>query len=71
MRKAGARIGLALVGLLGVIAIGLAVWEPLLATRAEAPPPHRYDTRIVRDSYGVPHIFGTSEIGRASCRERV
>ena len=61
MRKAGARIGLALVGLLGVTAIGLAVWEPLLATRAEAPPPHRYDTRIVRDSYGVPHIFGTTD----------
>ena len=50
--------GLALVIL---VAIGLATWEPLLATRSAGPPPHRYDTRIARDHWGVPHVFGTTD----------
>ena len=49
-------------GLLVILAgIGLAVWEPLLATRAAPPPAHRYDTMVVRDSWGVPHIFGRTD----------
>ncbi len=50
-----------LVALLVVVAIGLAVWEPLTATAAAPPPAQRYDTRIVRDTFGVPHIFGTTD----------
>ncbi len=45
----------------GIVAIGLMLWEPLLAMRRSAPPAHRYDARIVRDEFGVPHIFGKSD----------
>jgi acyl-homoserine-lactone acylase len=55
------RIGLTLGGILVVVAIGLATWEPLLATRAAPPPAHAYDVKIVRDDFGVPHIFGTTD----------
>lgn len=52
-------LGLLLVLIL--VAIGLAVWEPLLATETAPPPPQRYDTRIARDRWGVPHIFGATD----------
>ena len=55
------KLGLGLLTLLVLVAIGLAVWEPLAATRAEAPPTHSYDVQIARDSYGVPHIFGPTD----------
>jgi acyl-homoserine-lactone acylase len=55
------RIGLTLLVLVVLAAIGLATWEPLLATRAAAPPAHDYDVTIVRDDFGVPHIFGTTD----------
>ncbi|WP_242098808.1 penicillin acylase family protein [Sphingomonas sp. CROZ-RG-20F-R02-07] len=52
----------ALLILLGIlIAAGLAAWEPLTASRAAPPPPHRYDTVIARDRWGVPHIFGRTD----------
>lgn len=47
--------------LISLTAIGLAAWEPLTAHAPAPPPSHRYDTRIVRDSFGVPHIFGTTD----------
>ncbi len=50
-----------LVVLLVIVAVGLAVWEPLLAEDVAPPPAHRYDTRIARDSFGVPHIFGKAD----------
>ncbi|WP_425229321.1 penicillin acylase family protein [Sphingomonas sp.] len=46
---------------LALILLGLATWEPLLATRATAPPARRYDTVIARDRWGVPHIFGRTD----------
>lgn len=52
-------IGLA--ALLVLVAIGLATWEPLLATRYAGPPAHRYDSVIARDTWGVPHIFGKTD----------
>jgi len=55
------RIGLTLLALVVLVAIGLASWEPLLATRAAPPPAHRYDVTIARDDFGVPHIFGKSD----------
>lgn len=50
-----------LVALVVVVAIALAVWEPLTASGATPPPARKYDTRIVRDSFGVPHVFGTTD----------
>jgi acyl-homoserine-lactone acylase len=55
------RIGLALLGLIVLAAIFLASWEPLSATSAAPPPKHDYDAEIVRDTYGVPHIFGKTD----------
>ncbi|MBO9713124.1 acylase [Sphingomonas sp.] len=55
------RIGLGLLVLVTLVAIGLATWEPLLATRAAPPPAHKYDVEIVRDRFGVPHIFGRTD----------
>lgn len=55
------RIGLILLGLLVLAAVGLGTWEPLLAERAAPPPARDYDVEIVRDRYGVPHIFGKTD----------
>jgi acyl-homoserine-lactone acylase len=55
------RILFAVGALVVVTALGLAIWEPLLATQAEAPPAHSYDVEIARDSFGVPHIFGKTD----------
>ncbi|MDQ2877857.1 MAG: penicillin acylase family protein [Pseudomonadota bacterium] len=55
------RSALGVLVLLILVAIGLAVWEPLLATRVAPPPAHRYDVTIARDTYGVPHIFGATD----------
>ncbi len=54
-------IALALVALIIVVAIGLAVWEPLVATEMAAPPAKKYDSVIARDTFGVPHIFGKTD----------
>ncbi|MGB7404184.1 MAG: penicillin acylase family protein [Pacificimonas sp.] len=44
-----------------IIAIGLMIWEPLTA-RGSAPPPEReYDVRILRDNFGVPHVYGRTD----------
>ncbi|QNA87073.1 acylase [Sphingomonas sp. So64.6b] len=50
-----------LLALLVLVAIGLAIWEPLLAERAAPPPDHKYDSIIARDTFGVPHIFGKTD----------
>jgi acyl-homoserine-lactone acylase len=50
--------------LLGLVAVGLMIWEPLaLPIRAPAPDQigRRYDVRIVRDEFGVPHVFGATD----------
>ena len=44
---------------------GLVIWEPLLADEVPPPPPHKYDARIVRDEFGVPHIFGPTDADTA------
>ncbi|MFA5990536.1 MAG: penicillin acylase family protein [Sphingomonas sp.] len=58
----GAAIGglLLLLLLLG-LALGLAIWEPLTVRASRAGPQNAHDTRIVRDNFGVPHIFGVSD----------
>lgn len=55
------KIALGLVALILLVAIGLATWERAVA-EAPAPDPARsYDVRIVRDSWGVPHIYGKTD----------
>ena len=51
--------------LLVIVLIALATWEPLSATRADAPPAHHYDSVIARDDFGVPHIFGRTDADTA------
>lgn len=54
-------------GLLGVFAVvaavlvGLASWDNLSAQASVPDPVRRHDVRIVRDSFGVPHIFGKTD----------
>lgn len=55
------RGGLAVLILLVAVAIGLAVWEPLSARGGTAPAARDYDVVIVRDSFGVPHVYGARD----------
>ena len=55
------RIGVGILVLVVIAAIGLATWEPMVARSGIAPPARQYDARIVRDTFGVPHIFGTTD----------
>ena len=61
MRKLFGRIATGLALVVAAVAIALAIWEPLTATRAAPPPAHRYETVIARDRWGVPHIFGRTD----------
>lgn len=61
MRRWFKRVGLGLLALIVVTAIGLAVWEPLTASPPTAVAYTPTDIRIARDSYGVPHIFGETD----------
>lgn len=55
------RIGKILLGLIALLSVASLFWEPLVATQTPPPPPHRYDARVVRDEFGVPHIFGKTD----------
>ena len=55
------RIGVGLVAFVALVLIAGLVWEPLTATTSAGPPLHRYDARIVRDEWGVPHLFGRTD----------
>ncbi len=59
--KPWAKALLGLAALLAVIAVGLASWDNLTGQGAPPDPVRRHDVRIVRDSYGVPHIFGKTD----------
>ena len=61
LRRVLRRIGLGLLALVLLAAVGLAAWEPLLADRAAPPPARKYDTVIARDRFGVPHVFGRTD----------
>ena len=64
-----------LLALAGVALIGLMVWEPFATPRSAAPPPRAYDAEIVRDEFGVPHIYGRTDadvaygVGRAHAED--
>jgi len=55
------KIALGLLALIILLLIGLATWERALADAPPADPARAYDVRIVRDSWGVPHIFGKTD----------
>jgi acyl-homoserine-lactone acylase len=61
MRRVLKGVGLVLVLLL----VGAFVWEPLAVSEAAPPPSRTYDARIVRDEFGVPHIFGKTDADTA------
>ena len=41
--------------------IGLATWEPFFAERGTEPSTDTYRAEIIRDEYGVPHIYGARD----------
>ncbi len=51
----------ALAAVIGVVLIGLAVWEPLAASAPEPDPAVAHHARIRRDTFGVPHIDGATD----------
>ena len=55
------RLGVGLLIIPVLMAIGLAIWEPLSVKETAAPPVRSYEARIVRDEFGVPHIFGKTD----------
>ena len=61
MRKWAMRLAAGLLALAAVMLIGLMVWEPLAAYPAKAPPERAYRAEIVRDEWGVPHIYGHTD----------
>jgi len=57
-----ARIGAGVMVVIVAVLIGLMVWEPLAATHGEAPVAKQaYRAEIVRDEFGVPHIYGKTD----------
>ena len=61
MRKWVIRLAAALLVLALAVLVGLMVWEPLAARTGKAPPAHAYTAEIVRDEWGVPHIYGNTD----------
>ncbi len=51
----------AVCAVLAVVFVGLASWDNLTATGSVADPVRPHDVRIVRDSWGVPHIIGHTD----------
>ncbi|WP_421990279.1 penicillin acylase family protein [Qipengyuania sp.] len=59
MTKWLGRIGFALLVIVLVILVGLATWEPFFAKRDDvAQSSDSYTAEIIRDEFGVPHIYG-------------
>ena len=55
-------IGAIVALLLLIVAIGLMTWEPFFAARGTAPEgDHTYTAEIIRDDFGVPHIYGRTD----------
>ena len=62
MTKWLGRIGIALVVLGLIVFVGLATWEPFWAKRDDITLPERiYSAEIIRDDFGVPHIYGKTD----------
>ena len=60
-RKIRGWIGWTALGLLALTLLVLMVWEGF-AAEASTPPPRRdYRAEIIRDQFGVPHIYGKTD----------
>ena len=55
------RIGIGLAGLVILVFIALATWEPFFANPALTASDTPYRAEIIRDEYGVPHIYGKTD----------
>jgi acyl-homoserine-lactone acylase len=55
----------ALVGIVVLAVAVLASWEPFLAAQAASVPGRTYRAEIIRDEYGVPHIYGKTDADAA------
>ena len=55
------RAGIGLAVLLVLVFITLATWEPIVASPAQAASDKAYRAEIIRDEYGVPHIYGKTD----------
>jgi len=55
------RGGLALAAVLVPAFVALATWEPFFARETTVPAQRTYTAEIVRDEYGVPHIYGQTD----------
>ncbi|WP_379922320.1 acylase [Erythrobacter sp. R86502] len=55
----------ALVVVLLLAVAALATWEPFFATAANPPPLRTYTAEIIRDDFGVPHIYGATDADTA------
>ena len=47
--------------IIAVVAIASMVWDPLTAGASVPPPAKTYDSKIIRDEFGVPHVFGHTD----------
>jgi acyl-homoserine-lactone acylase len=61
-RKWVVRAAWAALGIVLALLIALMVWEPFAATRHDGPPAAPYSAEIIRDDYGVPHIYGRRDV---------
>ena len=50
-----------LVIIVSALALAGVLWEPLSSRAGVASSPRAYDGRIVRDEWGVPHLFGRTD----------
>ena len=62
MKRVLGIVGFGLLALVLVAAIGLMTWEPFFARDGVAPEGDRtYTAEIIRDEFGVPHIYGATD----------
>ncbi len=55
------RWGAGVLVVLALAFVALATWEPFAASSSAAPPAHAYRAEILRDEFGVPHIYGATD----------
>ena len=59
------RGAIALVALCVLVFAVLATWEPFFASAANPPAVRTYSAEIIRDEFGVPHIYGKTDADAA------
>ncbi len=55
------RLGIGFAALFIIAFITLATWEPIVASPANAASQKAYSAEIIRDEFGVPHIYGATD----------